>query len=97
MYYVLELYYTLLIHDFYLFPLRRIIVFHGAAVALKFLKTIFFDNAFGNLLPLKKFLSPLKIFLPLLNCLINFIEKKIFNIVHNEIIIQRYQNIKFRR
>jgi hypothetical protein len=37
---------------------------------------------FGNLL------------LPL-NCLIIFIEKKIFNIMHNEIIMQRYQNIKF--
>jgi hypothetical protein len=29
--------------------------------------------------------------------LIIFIEKKIFNIMHNEIIMQRYQNIKFRR
>jgi hypothetical protein len=41
-------------------------------------------------------ISPSKIS-PLLDCLINFIEKKIFNIVHNEIIIQRYQNIKIRR
>jgi predicted nucleic acid-binding Zn ribbon protein len=32
-----------------------------------------------------------------LNCLIIFIEKKIFNIVYNKIIMQRCQNIKFRR
>jgi hypothetical protein len=32
-----------------------------------------------------------------LNCLVIFIEKKIFNIVHNKIIMQRYQNIKLRR
>jgi hypothetical protein len=37
-----------------------------------------------------------KIFVPL-NCLINFIEKKIFNIIHNEIIMQIYQNIKYCR
>jgi hypothetical protein len=48
-----------------------------------FWKTVIFDNIFGSLLPL--------------DCLINFIEKKIFNIMYNEIIMQRYQNIKFYR
>jgi hypothetical protein len=48
-----------------------------------FLKIVFLGNAFGNLPPL--------------DCLIIFIEKKIFNIVHNEIIMQICQNIKFRR
>jgi hypothetical protein len=40
--------------------------------------------------PLEKFFCPL-------DCLINFIEKNIFNIMHNEIIMQIYLNIKFRR
>jgi hypothetical protein len=50
------------------------------------------NNIFGNLPPL----PPGNLFAPL-DCLINFIEKKIFNIAHNEIIIQRYQNIKIRK
>jgi hypothetical protein len=54
-----------------------------------FWKIVFFGNTFGNFLPLKNF-SPWIVWLILLR-------KKIFNIVHNEIIMQRYQNIKLRR
>jgi hypothetical protein len=53
-------------------------------------KIVIFDNIFGNLFFLNKFFVPL-------NCLIIFIEKKIFNILHNEIIIQKYQNIKLHK
>jgi hypothetical protein len=49
------------------------------------------NSVFGNLSFLKFFLPPL------LNYLIIFIEKQIFNIVHNEIIMQIYQNIKLCR
>jgi hypothetical protein len=63
----------------------------GCSSTSEFWKLVFFSNAFDNLLFLEFFFC-----LPL-NCLINFIEKKIFNIAHNKIIIQRYQNIKFRR
>jgi hypothetical protein len=53
-------------------------------------KLVFFINIFGNL-P-----SPGNLFCPLR--LSNyFYWEKIFNIVHNEIIMQRYQNIKLRR
>jgi hypothetical protein len=51
----------------------------------RFWKIMLFDN-----------LSPPEIFFYLLDCLI-ILRKKIFNTVHNEIIMQRYQNIKFLR
>jgi hypothetical protein len=71
-------------------PIRdRFIEGHGAAGRLRFWKIVLLSNAFGNLSPLEFFFAPL-------NCLIIFIEKKIFNIVHNKIIMQICQNMKSR-
>jgi hypothetical protein len=49
-----------------------------------FLKIVLLDNVFDNLTLLKKKYAPFP-----LNCLIIF-EKKIFNIMHNEINMQRF-------
>jgi hypothetical protein len=62
----------------------------GDSCLFGFKKIVFFDKAFGNLSIPGKFFCPV-------DCLNNFIEKKIFNIVQNKIIMQRYQNIKFRK
>jgi hypothetical protein len=50
---------------------------------------VLLGNVYSNMF-LWKFFYPL-------NYLIIFIEKKIFNIVYNEIIMQRFQNMKFHK
>jgi hypothetical protein len=50
---------------------------------------VLLGNVYSNMFLWKKFYP--------LNYLIIFIEKKIFNIVYNEIIMQRFQNMKFHK
>jgi hypothetical protein len=69
----------------------RIHVRLGGQLPSGFWIIVFLDNAFGNLFPSPEiFFAPPKLS-------VYFYWEKIFNIVHNKIIMQRCQNIKFSR